>query len=78
MIGILGETYDSYDANKVEVSAFFENMQIRSADLYAAFQACSIDYFKCVAKQGLDDYDTWDDAMGDFYDAWDDTIKYRP
>lgn len=74
LIGILGETYDSYDANKAEVSAFFEDMQVRSADLYAAFRACSIDYFKCVAKQGLDDYDTWDDAMGDFYDAWDDTM----
>lgn len=74
LIGVLGDSFDSYDANKTEVTAFFENMQARSADLYAAFQSCSIDYFKCVAKQGLDDYDTWDDAMGDFYDAWDDAM----
>jgi len=74
LIGILGENYKSYDTNKAEVSAVFEDMQIRSTDLYAAFQTCSIDYFKCVAQQGLDDYDTWDDAMGDFYDAWDDTM----
>lgn len=71
---ILGESYDSYAVNKTEITVFFENMQTRAADLYMAFQICSIDYFKCVASQGLDDYDTWDDAMGDFYDAWDDAM----
>lgn len=75
LIGLLGESYDSYDANKAEVTAFFQNTLIRSADLYAAFQACSVDYFKCVAAQGLDDYKAWDDAMEDFYDEWDDAMS---
>lgn len=75
LIGILGESYDSYDANKAEVTAFFQNTLIRSSDLYAAFQACSIDYFKCIAAQGLEDYDTWDDAIEDFYDEWDNAMS---
>ena len=74
LIKKLGDSYTTYNSNKNEVTAFFASAQTRSAELYAAFQACSIDYFKCVAKQGLDDYSTWDDAMGEFYDAWDDAM----
>ena len=75
LIGTLGESYDSYASNKAEVTEFYSRMATQSSDLYLAFQACSIDYFKCVASQGLDDYDTWDDAMEDFYDAWDDVME---
>ena len=75
LLKMLGETYNTYDANKTEVTAYFENMQTRSSDLYTAFQTCSIDYFKCIATQGLDDYNSWDDAMGDFYDEWDDAMS---
>lgn len=74
LIEKLGDSYNTYDAHKADVTAFFDAANTRSANLYAAFQACSIDYFKCVAKQGLSDYKTWDGAMGDFYDAWDDAM----
>lgn len=74
LIEKLGDSYSTYNANKADVTAFFESAQTRSTELYTAFQACSIDYFKCVAKQGLDDYSTWDDAMSEFYDEWDDAM----
>lgn len=74
LIEKLGDSYSTYNANKADVTVFFESAQTRSTELYAKFQACSIDYFKCVAKQGLEDYSAWDDAMGEFYDTWDDAM----
>ena len=68
LIEKLGDSYTTYSSNKTEVTAFFASAQTRSAELYAAFQACSIDYFKCVAKQGLDDYDTWDELNPWWFD----------
>lgn len=70
----LGKDYDSYKTHKTEITEFYKKTQERSKDLYAAYQACSVDYFKCVAAQGLDDYNKWDDALGEFYDAWDDAM----
>lgn len=70
----LGETYDTYDANKTSVTDFYRNSLEKSNDLYATFEAMSIDYFKCVSAQGLDDYDAWDGAMEDFYDTWDEIM----
>ena len=74
LIGKLGDSFDSYSANKTAVTDFYAAAEARGNELYAALQACSIDYFKCIAANGLDDYDVWDDAMGDFYDEWDDTM----
>ena len=71
----LGESYDTYDANKTSVSDFYSNSLAEAETLYATLESISMDYFSCVAAQGLDDYDTWDGAMEDFYDAWDDGME---
>lgn len=71
----LGETYDSYDANKASVDDFYSSSLDESKKLYATFETMSMDYFKCVSAQGLEDYDTWDGAMEDFYDTWDETME---
>lgn len=65
----LGGTYSTYDTNKTAVTDFYSAALVRADELYTSFQVVSVDYFKCVAAQGLDDYDTWDDAMGEFYDG---------
>lgn len=70
----LGGSYSTYDTNKTAVTDFYSAALVRADELYTSFQVVSVDYFKCVAAQGLDDYDTWDDAMGEFYDVWDDAM----
>ena len=42
LIEKLGDSYETYDAHKAEVTAFYEAAQSRSAELYVAFQACSM------------------------------------
>ena len=74
LVAKLGDSYETYSKSKASVTSFYGAMQVRASKLYSTFQTCSIDYFKCVAAQGLDDYDTWDDALGDFYDEWDDAM----
>lgn len=74
LIAKLGDTYDTYSKNKDSVASFYESVKNRSPQIYSAFQQCSVDYFKCVAKQGLDDYATWNDAMDDFYNQWNDAM----
>lgn len=71
----LGESYDTYDANKTSVSDFYSNSLAEAETLYATLESISMDYFRCVAAQGLDDYNAWDGAMEDFYDAWDDGME---
>lgn len=70
----LGDSYNTYSKNKDSITSFYDTLHERSESLYKTFQSCSIDYFIGVAAQGLDDYDTWDDAMGEFYDEWDDIM----
>lgn len=71
----LGDTYADYNANKSGITYFLETMQLRASELYAAFQICNVDYFKCVAAHGLEDYDYWDNALDDLYDEWDDAME---
>lgn len=71
----LGKSYDTYDANKTNVTDFYSNSLKETEALYAGLEAISMDYFKCVGEQGLDDYDTWDNAMEDFYDVWDNAME---
>lgn len=67
----LGEDYDGYVKETDAVAAYYTALQERADELYAAFLTCEVDYFKWVAGQGLEDYETWDRAMDDFYRAWD-------
>lgn len=71
----LGESYDTYGANKTSVSNFYSNSLAEAETLYATLESISMDYFRCVATQGLEDYDAWDGAMEDFYDVWDDGME---
>ena len=74
LIKKLGDSYQTYDKNKVAVTEYYGSMLELANNSYAAFRSCSIDYFKCVAAQGLDDYKTWDGAVSDFYEEWDDAM----
>lgn len=67
----LGEDYDGYVKATDAVAAYYTALQERADELYADFLTCEVDYFKWVAGQGLEDYETWDRAMDDFYRAWD-------
>lgn len=71
----MGDSYDVYILNKTSVESFYSS-SIETADsLYATLLAVAVDYFKCVALQGLDDFETWNDALEDFYDAWNDGME---
>lgn len=71
----LGDSYSTYDANKTAVTEFYNSTSDQATELYASFRTASINYFKCVAAQGLEDYDEWNDAMEEFYEDWDDTMS---
>ncbi len=68
----IGETYDSYEKNTSKVTNFYKKSLKEAIGLYESLQSISSDYFMCVAKNGLEDYDAWYDAMDDFYDTWND------
>lgn len=70
----IGDSYEGYIANKVGVTAYYEQLKTRSEELYAAIYACSIDYFECVAANGLDNYNVWNEAMGAFYEEWNEVM----
>lgn len=53
------------------VNNFFSRLAKEANTLYASQENICINYFKSVANQGLNDYDTWDNAYDRFYDAWD-------
>lgn len=53
------------------VNNFFSRLAKEANTLYASQENICINYFKSVAKQDLNDYDTWDNAYDRFYDAWD-------
>ena len=67
----LGKTYETYYENKDSIPAYFTVCLANAETLFAKLQSACIDYYKQLASQGLDDYNTWDDAMDDLYDVWD-------
>lgn len=75
LLAKLGDSYQSYDKHKSAVTDCYAQLLTRSDETYAAFQACSRDYFKCVAAHGLGDYRTWSGALSDFYDTWSDAMS---
>ncbi|HJB57285.1 MAG TPA: hypothetical protein H9714_07025 [Candidatus Flavonifractor intestinipullorum] len=75
LLEALGDSYDTYEANGAAVAEFYSGSLRDAQALYAAFEAMSLDYFRCVAAQGVEDYDTWDSALEDFYDVWDDGME---
>lgn len=71
----IGETYESYSDNKEVVTEFYTESFDRAKELYNTLESISVDYFKCVASNGIKDYDVWDGSMEDFYDTWDDGME---
>ena len=67
----IGNSYDSYTKNSGEVTAFYNATKASADALYTDIEEMAINYFKCVAVAGLDDFDAWDDAMEGFYKVWD-------
>lgn len=66
----IGDTYDDYDKNKTAITDFYNNSLGEANALYNELHLAGIDYFKCVAAQGVDDYDSWNNAMEEFYNTW--------
>ena len=75
LVEALGDTYEAYVDNKDSIAAYYDSTMTNAASLYASVQTASIDYCKCIAANGLGDYDDWDDAMEDLYEAWDDAYE---
>ncbi len=71
----IGGKYASYAENKDVVTDYYNNSLHKADTLYGDVEGIAIDYFKCVANQGIEDYNIWNDAMRDLYDTWDDGIK---
>ena len=71
----IGETYESYSDNKEVVTEFYTESLDRAKELYTTLESISVDYFECVASNGIKDYDVWDGSMEDFYDTWDDGME---
>lgn len=68
----IGDTYECYVANKEAVTDFYENSLSVAEELYTDIEAISIDYFNCIASNGIEDYSEWNDSMDEFYDTWND------
>ena len=70
-----GESYEMYMAHTEAADTFYSQTIEEAQALYARLEAIELDYFRCVSAQGLEDYDTWDDAMEEFYDTWNDAME---
>lgn len=68
----LNDDYDTYDKNKDLVPAFYAQAASDSQKIYDELQSVAVDYYQCIAVNGLSDYEVWNDAMEDFYNAWND------
>lgn len=68
----IGDTYDSYVEHKTDVTNFYNHSLSVAKELYVFLDSISIDYFKCVTTNGLEDYKQWNGAMDNFYDTWND------
>ena len=61
---------DSYAGNKDNVKAFYSEIHEFSQTVYTEIEEISIDYFKSVAADGLEDYDDWNESLEKYYDSW--------
>lgn len=71
----IGDTYECYAENKEAVTDFYENSFSVAEKLYADIESISVEYFNCIASNGIKDYDEWNDSMDEFYDTWDDIYE---
>lgn len=71
----IGDSYDTYGENKAAVTDFYNNSLKDAKTLYSTIETISVDYFKCIAEQGLAEYKVWDNSMEDFYDVLDDGME---
>ena len=71
----LGNTYESYDANKNILTEFYEETLKDSTVLYERIQDINVDYYKCVANNYREDYDEWYDALEEYYDTLDESLE---
>ena len=63
---LLGETYESFDANKGAITEYYAYVAGVSYAFYDFIDTLAMDYYKCVASNGVNDFDVWNDAMDDF------------
>lgn len=75
LIRDIGESYDAYKEQQPSVEAFYTGAIENAEKLYADIGDMVVDYFRCVAAHGLDEYKVWDRAMEDLYDVWDDGME---
>lgn len=71
----IGDTYESFTNNKTSISDFYKDSLAQSKTLYSKIETISIDYFKCVASQGLSEKDDWQDKMDDWGYVWKDGLE---
>ena len=79
----IGDSYDSYDGSKNNITEWYALVLSESNRLYETIISKTIECYKSVSNQIKDDngfdwdeamddiYDVWDDAMDDYYEAWD-------
>lgn len=65
----LGDSYETYSDNAECILAFYSNSRKQVAELFAVLETASIDCYKCIAVQGLDDINVWNKAMEDTYNS---------
>lgn len=68
----IGDSADSFSQKKTAVTDFYESSLEKAEALYAVTVTFSVDYFKYVSEQGLDEYKRWNNSMEDYYDIWSD------
>ena len=56
----------SYVDNVDKITVFYQNALSISENLNQNIETYSIDYFKCVASNGIKEYKVWNNAMKDF------------
>lgn len=66
----LGETYDSYLANKAEITSLLAEYEVSADELFEAYKAVCADYCRCVAEQDFDYYD-FDSGLEQMYNSID-------
>lgn len=71
----IGDTYENYAENKDVVTDFYTNSFTVAEELYIIIDSISVDYFKCVASNGIKDYSEWNDNMEEFYNTWNDSME---
>lgn len=69
-------SYSAYKDNYQLVKDNYEGIEADSQAYYDLLKEFAITYYHMLIDTvGLDDYNTWNEAMDDFYDAWNDSFS---